>query len=282
MRIFTDTACDLPRAYYEQAEVTALPLTVEIDGKTYQDVYELDGPALYEAIKNGAQPRTSQISPDIFLTNFEEVAKSGEEAIYIAFSGELSGTYNTGTMIRDQLLETYPNMKLYTVDTRCASMGQGMVVKEAVRLRDEGKTIEEIVEGVQAYAKSMNHIFTVDDLNFLARGGRISKTSAVLGGMLNIKPVLYVNEGKLVPLEKIRGQKKAIKYMVDYVAEKGGDFSNKVIGICHSNDAELAKTVEAALQERLSPKAIETVIIGSVIGSHVGLGTVGIFFADAK
>lgn len=282
MRIFTDTGCDLPRAYYEQAEVTALPLTVEIDGKTYQDVYEMDGPALYEAIKNGAQPRTSQISPDIFLTNFEEVAKSGEEAIYIAFSGELSGTYNTGTMIRDQLLETYPNMKLYTIDTRCASFGQGMVVKEAVRLRDEGKSIEEVVEGVQSYAKRMNHIFTVDDLNFLARGGRISKTSALLGGMLNIKPVLYVQDGKLVPLEKIRGQKKAIKYMADYLAEKGGDFSNKVIGICHSNDPELAQTVENILQERLSPKAIETVIIGSVIGSHVGLGTVGIFFTDAQ
>ena len=134
---------------------------------------------------------------------------------------------------------------------------------------DEGKSVEEVVAGVEAYASKMNHIFTVDDLNFLARGGRVSKTSALLGGMLNIKPILSVQDGKLVPIDKIRGQKKAINYMVDYVEKKGGDFSNKIIGICHSNDPELAQTVQNVLQERLSPKEFETVIIGSVIGSHV-------------
>ena len=128
----------------------------------------------------------------------------------------------------------------------------------------------------------MIHIFTVDDLDFLARGGRLSKTSAFFGGMLNIKPILSLQEGKLVPIDKIRGQKKAVKYMVDYVEKKGGDFSNKIIGLCHSNDPELVETVKNALQERVSPKGFETVIIGSVIGSHVGLGTIGIFFTNAE
>ena len=282
MLIFTDTGSDLPKEYFEEANVIPFPLSVEIDGMTYQDVFEMDGPTLYEAIKNGAQPKTSQVSPEAFLTAFEAAAKAGEESIYISFSGELSGTYNTAVMIRNQLLETYPEMKLYTVDSKCASLGQGLVVKEAVRLRDEGKSVEEIVASVEAFASKMNHIFTVDDLNFLARGGRLSKTSAFFGGMLNIKPILSLQDGKLVPIDKIRGQKKAIKYMVDYVEKKGGDFSNKIIGICHSNDPELAETVKNALQERLSPKAFETVIIGSVIGSHVGLGTVGIFFTDAE
>ena len=282
MRIFTDTGSDLPKGYYEEANVFSFPLSVELDGKVYKDVFELDGPKLYEAIKNGAQPKTSQVSPEAFQTAFEEVAKSGEEAIYISFSSELSGTYNTAVMIRNQLLETYPDMKIHTVDSKCASFGQGLVIKEAVRLRDEGKSAEEVVAGVEAYASKMNHIFTVDDLNFLARGGRVSKTSALLGGMLNIKPILSVQDGKLVPIDKIRGQKKAINYMVDFVEKKGGDFSNKIIGICHSNDPELANTVQNALQERLSPKGFETVIIGSVIGSHVGLGTVGIFFTDAE
>ncbi len=282
MRIYTDTGSDLPKAYYEEANVFPFPLSVEIDGKVYKDVFEMDGPKLYEAIKNGAQPKTSQVSPEAFQNAFEEVAKAGEEGIYISFSSELSGTYNTAVMIRNQLLETYPDMKLHTVDSKCASFGQGLVIKEAVRLRDEGKSVEEVVAGVEAYASKMNHIFTVDDLNFLARGGRVSKTSAVLGGMLNIKPILSLQDGKLVPIDKIRGQKKAIKYMVDYLEKKGGDFSNKIIGICHSNDPELAETVQSALQERLSPKGCETVIIGSVIGSHVGLGTVGIFFTDAE
>lgn len=282
MRIFTDTACDLPKSYYDEGKVTAFPLSVELDGEVYKDVFEMDGSTLYEAIKNGAQPKTSQVSPDTFMTTFEELAKSGEEGIYIAFTSELSGTYSTAKMIRDQVLETYPELKLTIIDTKCASLGQGLVVLEAVRLKEEGKTLAELTEAITAYAASMNHLFTVDDLNFLARGGRVSKTSAFLGGMLNIKPVLHVEEGRLVPLEKIRGQKKAIKYMVDYVAEKGGDFSTKQIGICHSNDPELAATVQAALQERLNPASFYTVVIGSVIGSHVGLGTVGIFFTDAQ
>ena len=282
MRIFTDTACDLPKSYYDEGKVTAFPLSVELDGEVYKDVFEMDGSTLYEAIKNGAQPKTSQVSPDTFMTTFEELAKSGEEGIYIAFTSELSGTYSTAKMIRDQVLETYPELKLTIIDTKCASLGQGLVVLEAVRLKEEGKTLAELTEAITAYAVSMNHLFTVDDLNFLARGGRVSKTSAFLGGMLNIKPVLHVEEGRLVPLEKIRGQKKAIKYMVDYVAEKGGDFSTKQIGICHSNDPELAATVQAALQERLNPASFYTVVIGSVIGSHVGLGTVGIFFTDAE
>jgi DegV family protein with EDD domain len=282
MRIFTDTACDLPKSYYDEGKVTAFPLSVELDGEVYKDVFEMDGSTLYEAIKNGAQPKTSQVSPDTFMTTFEELVKSGEEGIYIAFTSELSGTYSTAKMIRDQVLETYPELKLTIIDTKCASLGQGLVVLEAVRLKEEGKTLEELAEAITAYAASMNHLFTVDDLNFLARGGRVSKTSAFLGGMLNIKPVLHVEEGRLVPLEKIRGQKKAIKYMVDYVAEKGGDFSTKQIGICHSNDPELAATVQAALQERLNPASFYTVVIGSVIGSHVGLGTVGIFFTDAQ
>ena len=282
MRIYTDTAADLPKVYYSEADVYAFPLSVEIDGKTYKDVFEMDGVTLYEAIKNGAQPKTSQVSPDTFLTEFEELAKSGEEGLYISFTSGLSGTYSTAQMIRNQLLETYPDLKLTIIDSNCASFGQGLVVKEAVRLRKEGKSLKELVAAVEKYAASMNHLFTVDDLNFLARGGRISKTSAALGGMLNIKPILSLQDGKLVPIEKIRGQKKAVKYMVEYVANKGGDFSNKIIGICHSNDPELAATVQLALQERLNPKGFETVVIGSVIGSHVGLGTIGIFFTDAE
>ena len=282
MLIFTDTGADLPKEYYEEANVIPFPLSVEIDGATYQDVFEMDGPTLYEAIKNGAQPKTSQVSPEAFLTAFEAAAKAGEESIYISFSGALSGTYSTAVMIRNQVLETYPDMKLYTVDSKCASFAQGLVIKEAVRLRDEGKSVEEVVAAVEAYASKMNHIFTVDDLNFLARGGRLSKTSAFFGGVLNIKPILSLQDGKLVPIDKIRGQKKAINYMIDYVAKKGGDFSNKIIGLAHSNDPELVETVKNALQEKLSPKGFETAVIGSVIGSHVGLGTVGIFFTDAE
>ena len=145
MRIYTDTAADLPKEYYSEANVYAFPLSVEIDGKTYKDVFEMDGVTLYEAIKNGAQPKTSQVSPDTFLSEFEELAKSGEEGLYISFTSGLSGTNSTANMIRNQLLETYPDLKLTIIDSNCASFGQGLVVKEAVRLRNEGKSFEEVV-----------------------------------------------------------------------------------------------------------------------------------------
>ena len=128
MLIFTDTGSDLPKEYYSEANVIPFPLGVEIDGKAFKDVFEIDGPTLYGAIKNGARPRTSQVSPEDFLTEFEKVAKSGEEAIYISFPTELSGTYGTSVMIKNQLLETYPDMKLHIVDAKCASLGQRLVI----------------------------------------------------------------------------------------------------------------------------------------------------------
>lgn len=282
MKIFTDTGSDLPKSYYEEADLYVFPLSVELNGELYKDVFEIDSKTFYDEIRKGAQPKTSQVSPDFFMTAFEELAKSGEEALYITFSSGLSGTYDTAVMIKNQLLETYSDLKLTIIDSQCAGFGQGLVVKEAVRLRDEGKPLEEIAQAIIEYKEKMNHIFTVDDLNFLARGGRLSKTSALFGGMLNIKPILSIQDGKIVPIDKVRGQKKAINYMVDYVAQKGGDFSNKIIGICHSDDEELAQTVQNALEARLSPKGFETVVIGSVIGAHVGLGTIGIFFTDAE
>ena len=164
MKLFTDTGSDLTKEYFEENNVTAFPLSVEINGEVFKDVYEIDGKTLYEAIKNGAQPKTSQVSPEAFLTAFEELAKANEEGIYISFTGDLSGTHNTAVMIRNQLLETYPNLKLTIIDSKCASIGLGMVIIEAVRLRDAGKDASDIVPLIEKYASNMNHIFTVDDL----------------------------------------------------------------------------------------------------------------------
>lgn len=282
MRIFADTACDIPREYYDNGHVVPFELTVEVNGNVYKDVFEMDGKKLYDALRDGAQPKTSQVAPDIFMTKFEDLAKSGEEGIYIAFSSELSGTYSTANMIKAQLLETYPDMKLEIIDSKSASYGLGMSILEAVRLKEAGKSYEEVVSEMKKFVTCVNHIFTVGDLNHLAKNGRVSKTSAVVGGMLNIKPILIVQDGKLTPIDKVRGQKKAINYMADYLEKKGGDFTNKNIGICHSDDIELVEAVKVVLTERLHPASFEVVTIGSVIGAHVGLGTVGIFFTDAE
>ena len=283
MRIFTDSACDLPQSYFEENNVQFFSLRVELDGKDYLDIVEIKPETIYEEIRNKKQPKTSQVAPDAFLREFEAVAKAGEEAIYYAFTSALSGTYNTAVMIADQVREQYPDFKLHIIDTLAASMGQGLIVQEAVRLRDAGHSTEEVVAATKNFAAHVEHLFTVDDLDHLARGGRVSKTSAMVGGLLNIKPILNVEEGKLVPLDKVRGRKRALKAMVELMAERGGeDFSDKVVGICHSMDEELLNEMKAIIEERFHPKAIYSTVIGAVIGSHVGLGTIGVFFTNKQ
>ena len=280
MKLFTDSSCDLTKEFFTANDVTLFPLRVQLNGQEYDDIVSIDSQQIYEAIGQGAQPKTSQVSPELFLSHFEELAKTGEEGLYIAFSSELSGTYSTAMMIRNQVLETYPTLKLTIIDTKCASLGEGLLVKEAVRLRDAGKSYEEVTNIITGMAPQMEHLFTVDDLDYLAKGGRVSKASAFLGGLLSIKPILTVEDGKLVPIEKVRGHKKAVARMVDLIEERGGDFSDKVVGICHSNEPKFLAEMEEAIQTRLAPKRIETTVIGSVIGSHVGLGTIGVFFMN--
>lgn len=280
MQLFTDSSCDLSKDYFSEHDVTLFPLRVLLNGEEYDDILAIESQQIYEAIAHGAQPKTSQVSPELFLAHFEQLAKNNEEGLYIAFSSELSGTYSTAMMIRDQVLESYPKLQLTIIDTKCASLGQGLLVKEAVRLRNQGKTCTEIATAITELAENMEHLFTVDDLDYLARGGRVSKASAFLGGLLSIKPILNVEDGKLVPIEKVRGHKKSITHIVDLMEQRGGDFSDKIVGICHSNDPAFLEEMKAAIEARLSPKGFDTTVIGSVIGSHVGLGTVGIFFTN--
>ncbi|WP_342442501.1 DegV family protein [Lysinibacillus sp. FSL K6-0075] len=280
MKIFTDSGCDLPKSYYEENDVVLLPLRVQLNNKEYEDVISIDSKEIYDAIRQGAQPKTSQVSPELFLKHFEELAKNDEEGIYIAFSSELSGTYSTAQMIRNQVLEQYPSLKLVIIDSKCASLGHGLVVEEAVRLRNMGVSLEDTASKITALAPQVEHLFTVEDLDYLAKGGRVSKASAFLGGLLSIKPILNVEDGKLVPIEKSRGRKKALNRMLDLMQERGGSFTNKIIGISHSDDAAFANEAKASIQERFSPQAVQITMIGSAIGSHVGPGTIAIFFTN--
>lgn len=280
MKIFTDSASDLPKDFFDKEDVHLFPLRVLVKGVEYDDIIGISTNQVYAAIDEGEQPKTSQVSLEIFLETFEQLAKSEEEGIYLAFSSELSGTCQTAILAKNQVFENYPNLKLAIIDTKCASYGLGLVVKEAIRLNKAEIEFEEAVQQLTKMAQSMEHLFTVGDLNYLAKGGRVSKSSAFVGGLLNIKPILNVDDGKLVPIEKTRGFKKATQRMITLMKERGGDFSNKVVGISHSNDEELMLEVKAAITDALKPKAIETTTIGAAIGAHVGRGTVGIYFTN--
>jgi DegV family protein with EDD domain len=280
MRIFADSASDLPKSFFDKNDVALIPLHVLIDGNEYEDIVEIDSREVYKTIRNGGQPKTSQVSPEELLERWTELSKSGEEGIYIAFSSELSGTYNTAVMMRDQVKEENKDLNLLIIDSKCASLGYGLLIKEAVRLRNAGETMEEIEEKIRFMAEHMEHLFTVEDLDYMARGGRVSKASAFIGGLLNIKPLLHVEGGKLVPIEKHRGRKRVLRRIVELMEERGDNLSKQTVAISHGDDEAIALELKALVEEKFQPKNIEIHMIGSVIGAHAGPGTVSIFFLN--
>ncbi|AIM17403.1 hypothetical protein HW35_15145 [Bacillus sp. X1(2014)] len=280
VKILADSACDLPKSFYEENKVTLFPLKVEINNQEFEDVKNIDPKTVYEAIRNGSIPKTSQVSPLLFQEVFTQMAENNEKGIYIAFSSQLSGTYSTAVMILDQVKEKYPNFDLTIVDSKCASLGQGLIVKEAARLAANNVSKEEILKKVQFMADHMEHLFTVEDLDYLAKGGRVSKASAFLGGLLNIKPILNVEDGKLVPIEKIRGKKKVLRRLIELMEERGENFQDQIIGISHADSEETAIEVKGMIEEEFRPKEVYISSIGSAIGAHTGAGTISIFFLN--
>ncbi|MEJ9211308.1 DegV family protein [Bacillus smithii] len=280
IRLLTDSGSDLPLSFFQEHSVTLIPLIVQLENKAYEDILSIDPKTIHDAIRNGASPSTSQPSPEVFMKHFTELAESGDSGIYIAFSSELSGTYQTAVMIRDQVKETYPSLDLTIIDSKCASLGQGLAVIEAAKMLESGASKESIVEEITFRCRHMEHLFTVEDLDFLARGGRLSRASAFLGGLLNIKPLLHVEDGKLVPIEKIRGRKKLFKRMLDLMEESGADLSSQTIGISHGDDEQTALEVKQMIEKRFGCRQFFIHSIGGAIGSHAGPGTLAIFFLN--
>lgn len=282
IQLFADSASDLPLTFYKEHNITLIPLRVHINDKEFEDLQTIDPVDVYKEIRSGKMPKTSQASPQFLEMKFTELAKSGQEGIYIAFSSELSGTYQTAVMVRNQVREEYPDLDLTIIDTKAASMGCGLLVIKASEMLEAGASKEEIVQEIESMSLHMEHLFTVEDLDFLARGGRLSRASAFLGGLLNIKPLLDVEEGKLIPIEKIRGRKKLLKRMLDVMEERGSNLQNQLIGISHGDDEATAMEVKQMIEERFGTEKFFISIIGAAVGSHSGPGTLAIFFLNTS
>lgn len=282
VKLITDSGCDLPYEFLVKHNIDFIPLKVELEGKEYDDVTNISAKTVYDAMRNGKSPKTSQASPTKVKEVFTKLAEAKLAGIYIAFSSELSGTYQTACMIREQVLEEYPDFDLTIIDTKAASLGHGLIVYHAMRLAQTGATKDEIVQQVQFYSEHMEHLFTVDDLEYLRRGGRVSRASAFVGGLLNIKPLLNVEEGKLIPIEKIRGKKKVLTRILELMEIRGEDLQNQLIGISHGDDEETALLMKKMIEERFGCKHFYVNIVGSVIGAHSGPGTLAIFFLNEK
>ncbi|HDR7773797.1 TPA: DegV family protein [Bacillus paranthracis] len=277
----TDSAADLPVELLQAYDIDLIPLRVYDEAETeYLDGVTLESVTLLQKMREGAVYRTSLPSLETFQEKFVSYAKEGNPCIYLAFSSELSGTYQSSVLIKEEVKETYANLDLEIIDTKCASLGQGLVVLEAAKMAKDGASKEDILKRVDFLMNHMEHIFTVADLQYLVRGGRLSKVAGFIGGLLNIKPILNVEEGKLVPLEKVRGKKKVLGRIVDIMEERGKELKGQTIGITHGDDLETAEALKALITERFGCEVFIVNTIGAAIGAHTGPGVITLFFLN--
>ncbi|RKD32966.1 DegV family protein [Thermohalobacter berrensis] len=280
IKIITDTGCDLSKEIIDEYDIEVMPFIVNLDEQEYEDGVNIKPETVYNSMRNGKVPKTAQISAGKLKEVFEKYAQEGETCIYIAFSSELSGTYQTAVMVKNELLNTYPDFDLTIIDTKCASMGHGLVVYRAAQMAKEGKTKDEVLDTIEYYKNHMEHIFTVDNLEYLYRGGRVSRTAAFVGELLKIKPVLHVEDGKLIPIEKVRGRKKVFKKILKIMEERGDNLENQTIAITHGDDIKGATKIKEMIAEKFGCKDFIINMIGSAIGAHSGPGTIAIFFLN--
>lgn len=277
--IATDSTVDLQKRFLEKNNVLTISLSYIMDGITYKDLDGLSHEEFFEKLKNGSLPTTSQINPEEARKALEPVLKEGKDILYIGFSSGLSGSYNSVRMAAEDLKEEYPEAKVVVIDSLCASMGEGLLLYKTLQLKEQKKSFEEIVKWIEENKLHICHNVTVDDLNHLHRGGRISKTTAILGTMVKIKPIIHMdNEGKLVVIGKERGRKKSLLTLLDRMEKQMQGYENDVVMITHGNCIEDAKYLEEQIKNRFGIEKIIINGIGSVIGSHTGAGVVAVFF----
>lgn len=283
LHIITDSGSDLPKEIIEQYGLEVVCLKVYLDEVEYTDGQDITPKEVFDKMRGGAKARTAQVTTEEFYNAFEKYAKNGDSLIYIGFSSGLSGTFNAANLAKNDIMEKYPDFDFTIIDTKCASMGCGMVVYKALVMLESGASKEEIINAANFNSEHMEHIFTVDDLEYLYRGGRVSRASAIVGGLLGIKPVLDVSdEGKLKPVSKVKGRQNAIKKMADLCLERGFNLDKQIIGISHGDDFEAVETLKRLLKEKAGCDKFLVSYVGCVIGAHSGPGTLAVFFLDCN
>ena len=284
--ILTDSSADLSAEVAQKLNVEILPLGFVMDNQTYRnypDNREMDPHVFYDRLRSGDVATTTALNVAEYTEALEPLLRAGKDVLILAFSSGLSTTYNSSRLAVEELSAKYPERKLYTVDTLCASLGQGLLVWYAARERDRGHSIEEVRDWLEDHKLNVCHQFTVDDLYFLKRGGRISAATAVVGSMLQIKPVLHVdNEGHLINIGKVRGRQAALKALVDRMEETALDSGSLTVFISHGDCLEDAQTVADMVKKRFGVEDVYINYVGPVIGAHSGPGTVALFYAGTE
>ena len=276
--ISTDSTADLPDDYVKQHNITVHPLYYVLDDFQYGGERMIPKHEFYQRMRDGAIATTCASNPDVVSSLFTREVEAGYDILHIGFSSALSSSYNNAAVVSREVMEAHPEAKITVIDSLAASLGQGLLVHYAVKLKEEGKSLEEVAEWVENNKLHICHQFTVEDLKYLYRGGRISKSVAILGTLINVKPVLHVdNEGRLVPMSNVRGRKKSLNTLVANMAAQIGDYKNEIIFIGHGDSLEDAEYVRDKIKEQFGIDSFIVDYISPTIGAHSGPGTIALF-----
>lgn len=281
--VTVNSTVDLPKEWLAERNVPVIPLRYTIDGETYEDMAGLSSKEFFQKLRDGKMATTSQINPEEAREALEPFLKEGKDVLHLAFSSALSGTCNSMRIAAEELKEEYPERKIIVIDTLCACLGEGLLLYYVLKLKKEGKTIEEVEAWVEENKLHICHNVTVDDLNHLQRGGRISKTAAVLGTMVQIKPMIHVaDDGSLQVVGKERGRKRSLNRIVDKAVEQSKGWEQDIVMITHGDCLEDAQYVAELVRSKMGIENILINNIGTVIGSHTGPGVVAVFCMGNK
>ncbi len=277
--ISTDSTSDLPASYVKEHNIVTQFLSYTFDNEVYSADTQLEFKEFYARMRNGEMPTTNACIPAEVEKSFEVYLKEGYDILHISFSSGLSASYNNARIAANELAEKYPERKIVLVDSLCAALGQGLIVHYAVTMKENGKSLEEIAEWLEQNKLHVCHQFTVDDLHHLHRGGRVSKATAIIGTLINVKPVLHVdNEGHLIPLCNVRGRKKALLKLVENMGEQIEGYQNDLVCIGHGDCVEDAQFVADEIKKRFGIQNFMIDFIQPTIGAHSGPGTIALFF----
>ncbi len=279
--IITDSASDSTEATKQEYGLYVMPTPVTIEGVDYFDQETIFPDQFYQIQAEGKDIKTYHISQYMFEEHFRKFAEKGDEVLYICFSTGIAGTFQAANLAYNEIKEEYPEFQMTIIDSHCASVGYGLVVERLLRMQRNGAPKELLIEAAQFFCDHMEHAVTVQELDYLFKGGRLSRTSFLAGTVLDIKPIIIVDEnGSLKAVEKVRGWKKAQKRILDMVGEKGKNLENQVVGACYGTDTTSFEFIKAQLKERYHVKDILEAQVGCAIGAHTGPGIVAVVFLN--
>lgn len=281
IRLIVDSTCDMPKELIGKYHIEVLPLFVTIGEDTYRDGPEIDLKRLYDTMRQGIVPKTSQISAEDTETVFRRICEAGDDFIFLSFSSEMSGTYQLAQIIVSDLREEFPSCRMEVVDSEGGCFATGLIAMQCARWIASGRDYEDVLSHVKDMIGKIQHLFTLDSLNWLAKGGRIAKPAGYVGDVLQIKPILHVTDKTMHVVRVVRGRKNTLKTLVEMLRERMKECPRQLIGITHADDPEAAAQVEQMIHEALPEAKTKVLPIGCVLGTHLGIGGVGLFFVKA-